>query len=197
MILSVLIATTEDRKQTFERLFKEFESQLDKNQLRDTVELVVECDNKEISIGAKRQKLLERAKGKWIVFFDDDDWPMPYYIAIITYAVTSDQNIDCVGINVKMTTNDLHPQKCCHSFKYPVWKDNVDGWDYVRNITHFNPVKKELALKAGFKDLRFGEDIDYSNRLYPLLTKEYYIPIPLFHYRYSTSVPHKEKYGIK
>ncbi len=196
MKLSILIATTIDRRDMFNNLFIEFNTQIALLNLRNQVEVIYIEDNKQMSIGNKRNELLKLASGEWIVFFDSDDKPNKKYVELIYNAVINNEDIDCIGINVNMTTNGSNPQKCCHRFKYPEWKTNFDGWDYVRNITHFNPVKKDKALQTGFKDLRFGEDKDYSDRLYPLLTKEFYIEEPLFDYLYTNKQSHNQKYGI-
>src|SRR5690606_28377306 len=111
-VLSILIATTRDRREMFKLLFFEFHKQSQDK----PVEVLYEEDNKEISIGAKRQKLLERAKGDYIVFFDSDDWPMPYYVDYILEAL--ERKPDCVGFLIHMTTNGKKPQVCCHSLRY-------------------------------------------------------------------------------
>jgi glycosyltransferase involved in cell wall biosynthesis len=192
MKLSILIATVESRKKEFDLLTSWFTILMQGN---PEIELLSECDNKQISIGAKRQKLLERATGDYIVFFDDDDQPEYNYIDLIMQVIR--QSPDCIGMIIRMSTNGENYQTCCHSLKYKKWANNVDGYDYVRSVTHFNPVKRELALKVGFKDLRFGEDKDYSDRLTPLCKNEVFIKERLFHYRYTTNINHKEKYGIK
>lgn len=194
MKLSILICSIEDRSEQRKSLLSIFKNQII-GICDDKVELLLRIDNKEESVGAKRQTLLKNSKGEYIVFFDDDDLPSHNYVELILKAIESKP--DCVGINVAMTTNGERPQRCCHSLIYPEWKNNVDGWDYVRNITHFNPVKRELALQVGFKDLRFGEDKEYSDAVTKLCKTEVYIEEPLFHYRYSNKINHKEKYGIK
>lgn len=196
MKLSILIATTVDRRDMFNNLYIEFKTQIALLDLQNEVEVVYIEDDKQMSIGNKRNELLKLASGEWIVFFDSDDKPNKRYVEMIYNTILNNPDIDCIGINVNMTTNGLNPQRCCHRLTYKEWKNNVDGWDYVRNITHFNPVKRELALKTGFKDLRFGEDKDYSDRLFPLLTKEFYIEEPLFDYLYTNKQSHSVKYGI-
>lgn len=197
MKLSILIATIQERKPLFDSLYAELNKQIRRANAKEEVQIIPLSDNKEISIGLKRQKLLEMASGTWIVYIDDDDWPYEYYLRAILDAIDSPIDNDCIGINVFMTTDGVRPEKCCHRLKYPTWENKVDGWDYVRNITHFNPVLREKALQVGFKDLRFGEDKDYSDRLFPLLKREIYIEKPLFYYRYSTEIKHNQKYGIK
>jgi hypothetical protein len=97
---------------------------------------------------------------------------------------------------IHMTTNGIKPQLCCHSLRYKEWKEHVNGYDYVRNITHFNPVRRELALQVGFKDLRYGEDRIYSDAVTKLCETEVFINKRMFHYRYSNAVPYKKKYGF-
>lgn len=189
-LLSILIATTVDRREMFKKLYYEFFVQT-----KDLpVEVLHEEDNKEMSVGAKRQKLLLRAQGDCIVFFDSDDWPQPFYVEEILKAL--EKKPDCVGFLIAMTTNGKKPQVCCHSLKYKEWKERVDGYDYVRNVTHFNPVRRDLALQVGFKDIRFGEDRLYSDAVTKLCKTEVFISKKLFHYRYSNLIPHKRKYGI-
>lgn len=196
MILSILIATTEERTEMFELLLSEFNKQIRLLDAKHKIEILSKKDNKEMTIGAKRQWLLENASGKWIVFFDDDDKPYDWYCKNILDAIHDNPHIDCIGMNIYMTTDGKRPQKCCHSLKYENWKENVDGWDYVRNITHFNPVLREKAIQIGFEDIRFGEDKIYSDRISKILKSEKYIIEPMFHYRYTTHTPHLKKYGF-
>lgn len=188
--LSILICTIPERKELFDSLIELFRNQYSGGE----VELVINSASREnISVGYKRQYLLDTCNGEYIVYFDDDDKPSPYYIDEILKAIESKP--DCVGFKILMTTNGSNPETCIHSLKNKVWekKNGV----YLRNVTHFNPVKRELALQVGFKDLRFGEDFDYANRLTPLCKNEVFIDKYLFDYRYSTKEPHREKYGIK
>lgn len=195
--LGILIATVEDRKEQFDILKHKFLAQCELNKSW----VFYDCDNKEKSIGKKRQDLLESAKKQdceWIVFFDDDDLPSENYIQLILDTINSNPDIDCIGINGTMTTNGSNPQTWCHVLG-ETWREGKhnEQFTYYRPIIHFNPVKLELALKAGFKDMRYGEDRDYSDRLNPLLKKMAYIEQPLFHYNYSNKIEHKKKYGIK
>lgn len=148
-----------------------------------------------MSIGLKRQRLLDISRGSYIVYFDDDDFPMPHYIAEILTALQTKP--DCVGFEISMTTDGKNPKTCCHSLQFPEWKNNHAGYDYVRNVTHFNPVKSYIAKMVGFTDTRFGEDKEYADKITKLCRTETFIKKPMFNYRYSTKVPHNQKYGIK
>jgi hypothetical protein len=192
--LTILIATTVDRRESFNRVYDEFMRQIYGLGLSKAVKIIFHEDNKEISIGRKRQMLLEAADTDYIVFFDSDDIAFKCYVKDIYDAIQL--GVDCVGFEIKMTTNGEREQVCCHSLSYPDWAENVDGYDYVRNVTHFNPVKRELALQVGFEDVRFGEDIIYSNQLTRLCSTEFRLYKMLFHYDYKNHIPHDIKYGI-
>ncbi len=189
--LSILICTTFERETLFLKLLTEFHVQAQGY----SVEILFEQDDKQISVGAKRQKLLDRAQGEYIVYFDDDDWPELHYISEIIKALETKP--DCLGYRIRMTTNEQREEMCCHSLRYPQWRSNVDGYNYVRNVTHFNVVKRSIATQVGFPDKRFGEDKVYSDQVTALCKTEVFIDKVMFHYRYSNRIPHKRKYGIR
>jgi glycosyltransferase involved in cell wall biosynthesis len=187
--LSILIATVPERWSSFDRIAKE----LIRQKTNDVQISVDETPKSKLSIGAKRQRLLERAEGEYIVFVDDDDIVMPNYIDSILKALESGP--DCVDMDILMLTNQKNPQMCYHHLRNRIWHQDKD--EYYRTVTQFNPVKRELALKAGFKDMRFGEDKDYSDRLTKLCITSTYIPEIIYLYNYSNKIPHDEKYGIQ
>lgn len=197
--LSVLICSVPERKEMLEKLMQKFYSMLS-GVGENCFEFIVDDHDKSLSVGLKRQMLLEKAKGTWIVFFDDDDWPEDHYLSSILTAINENTDIDCIGICGYMTTNGKNRKTWCHRLGYSIKGNGVipteSGYDYMRPIIHFNPVLREKALKAGFLDMRYGEDMDYANRLNRFLKKEYFIDKDLFHYRFTTHIPHKEKYGI-
>lgn len=192
MMLSILIATVVGREESFNALAEKLSTQY--NGLE--VEMITEKDNKEISIGAKRQKLLEQAKGKYIVFIDDDDTVSDDYIDSILHAAKNGS--DAIGFKIDCTHNGKFNGRAKASSKYKRWGDNINGFRYVRSIYHKTPVLKELAIKAGgFKDIRFGEDHDYSMRVNPLVKTETFIDKVLYYYQYKDEGSHNERYGIK
>lgn len=149
------------------------------------VEIGYKMDNKEMTTGAKRQWLLENAKGEYIVFIDDDDEVPDYYISEILQALETKP--DCLGISGYMTTDGRD------RINWTLSKDNPNdtitvGNDlaYRRTTNHITVVKRELALKAGFPDISKGEDAAYSNALNPYLKTEVIIDKPMYHYKFSS-----------
>ena len=188
MKLSILIATVKGREDLLMQLYKKIMNQVDSD-----IQVLISSDSKEVSIGVKRQSLLESACGDHICFIDDDDDIPDYYIQEILTAIKSEP--DCVGFLIHCLINGIE-RMAVGSLKYTEWKDKTDGYDYVRSPYHKNPVRRVLALETGFKNLRYAEDHDYSKRLLPLLKSEIFINRVMYHYRYKTE-PHNTKYGIK
>jgi len=195
--LSILIATIPERRDQFEKLIRNLSG-------NEGVEVLF--DNRPrhaLSIGAKRQALLEKATGRYICFHDDDDWHSVSYASAIVAATK--ESPDCIGFLIEcrgMGRSQLDRKRkgtklAIASNRYDKWADDFDGYDYVRTIYHKTPVKREHALAVGFRDMRFAEDHDYSMRLKAsgLLNVEVFIPEPLYIYRYNYE-PHNIKYGI-
>lgn len=192
MKLSILICTTFNRREMFLALYGYLSEQAENK----PVEILFHEDNKEISVGKKRQGLLEKAVGDYIVFVDSDDMVHPDYVDDILHAISYEP--DCVGFKIRCEGMDGKPDKAIAkaSVIYKNWADNVDGFDYVRSPYHKTPVKREIALKVGFPDKRYAEDYDYSMGLVGLLKTERFINKELYIYRYKYE-KHETKYGIK
>lgn len=187
MKLSILIGTINGREEKLQRLMDVLSPQI-----VDDVEILINKDNKEISIGAKRRKLLEDAKGEYIVFIDDDDLVSSDYVE----QILNHTGNDAIGFLIECTFEGRDKCLAKASSIYPDWAENKDGFKYVRSIYHKTPVKRELALKAGFDDERFGEDYNYSIRIMPFIKSESFINKILYFYQYEFE-EHKKKYGIK
>lgn len=183
-IFSILVCSLKRRQHYLDKLLACVNPQLPAN---GSVELLVDQDEGEVSIGDKRNRLLEKAKGKMIAFIDDDDLVSPNYVAKITEAIKAEPNYDVIGISLVMTTNGIEPQNSYHSTRYTSWWDCIDETTgrkkYFRNPNHLNPVKRELALKVKFPSKNHGEDRDYSAQLLPLLKSEFWIDEPMYYYQ--------------
>jgi glycosyltransferase involved in cell wall biosynthesis len=203
ILLSILIATIKGRERSFAELVEHLTAQCRRDGLlpagdaEGKVEILWEKDNKQISIGAKRQRLLERARGKFVAFVDDDDWVSDHYARRICEAIEAHPDIDCIGLVGEHTTNGANPESFVGSLRYREWAEDRDGYRYVRSPYHKNPVARTAALRAGFRDERFGEDRSYSMRLLDVLRRECFIADEaLYYHRYSPDIPHGPKYGI-
>lgn len=182
-MLSILIPTLNSRSYILSKLQSEIERQIDELPKKmDKVEVIICADDGGMSIGSKRQHLLESALNEYVVFIDDDDEIASDYVLQILTALKSKP--DCIGFKGKMITNGRLHDKWIISHAYKAWAKGKDG--YVRHTNHLTPVKRAIALKAGFQDLRHGEDHKYSMALVPLIKKEVFIDKELYVYKYNS-----------
>lgn len=150
-----------------------------------SVEIITAIDNKCVTTGEKRNILLKLAKNEYVTSIDDDDYVYPYFVEEILSAIQS--NPDCVATNGIITTDGKD------SIEWRLSKDyqNVTVCDcgkniYLRTTNHISPVRRELALKAGFPNISNAEDKEYSIRLNPYLKTEIKIDKPMYWYRFET-----------
>jgi glycosyltransferase involved in cell wall biosynthesis len=148
-------------------------------QITKQVEVITDS-SEGYNIGIKRNKLLQLATGEYVVFIDSDDRISPKYVELILKA--TENNPDCVGISGYMTTNGANMEQWHISMDYGYWRK--ENGVYLRTPNHISPVRRELALQAGFPEVTSGEDAEYSRRLFPLLKTENKIPGNIYHYDY-------------
>lgn len=160
-------------------------------------------DQRQETTGAKRNELIDRAYADspdcWVVHLDDDDLTSPTYCWLILGAIKASQP-DAIGFWQWRYLDGNHYATALYS------KDNrinrqemVEGQPFfTRKIFHINPVKIALARRVRFRNQTIGEDIDYANRLAPLLKSQVILGSksePLYHY-FQRSKTNKPK-GIK
>jgi glycosyltransferase involved in cell wall biosynthesis len=198
-LLTVCICTIDGREKQFDRIRKKVLCQIPNAKINNDgeVELLSLKDNKEISVGEKRNRLVNKARGKFVVFIDDDDDIPDYYIASIINVIKNYPDADCIGFLQQCTFDGSKPVAVKLSLQYSEWGDKVDGFAHVRTPYHKTPILLSKVVKAGgFKDMRYGEDHDFSKRVYPLLYNEVFINAVMYYYQYKTE-NHNTKYGIK
>lgn len=171
ILLSVLICTLPERATMLARLKPLFR--------HPEVEIITDPAT-HLSIGAKRNRLLALAKGKYLLFADDDDLINREAYLLIIEALRLDP--DTVGIQGKIYEAGREKQWYI-SIKYESWfeKDNV----YYRFANHLSPVRSKLAKTIVFPDKNFSEDHAYSVAIRPLLKTEVIVPVDYYYYQPS------------
>jgi glycosyltransferase involved in cell wall biosynthesis len=194
MKLSILICTIPERREQFKQLVNELRGQ--GRQFIGEAEVVYNDSPKgSMTIGAKRNKLLNEALGEYSVFIDDDDKVAPDYIETVLRALESKP--DCVGYweNVIM---DGRQERSLFSIKCKRWQVNnppIDGFNYYRTPFAKTPIKTELCKQVMYRDMNFGEDVDFADRIYPLLKHEVLIEKEMYFYSYTSGQSIQERYG--
>ena len=196
-LLTIMIPTTVDRDELYEKLVAELVAQMAEQrlELNKDIEIVSIRDNKEISVGLKRQQLLEMANGIWVSGFDSDDFPHPDYIHDIWNVLYTKPNIDHVGF-LEECDIDGEMSLSIFSIRHQQWDENKEGYDHIRCANPKSVIRRTKALQVGYQDIRFGEDRIFSEAVTPLLESEIFIDKPLYKYIHRSS-NHNERYGIK
>ncbi len=147
-----------------------------------TAEVIVLADERgSQTIGKKRNDLLQYAHGKWCCFHDDDDMCSDDYVSRILGAIASKPDLDVIGMEGVLRRPGFADEPFYHSIKFPTWYSM--GGKHMRSPNHLNPVRRELALQAGFPDdSNYGEDHEFSKRLHPLLKNEVMLDGPIYFY---------------
>lgn len=178
MKLSILIPSVPSRFFQSTELFL----RLQKMAEGKPVEVLMLTDNKQRSVGMKRQALLEAARGDYVAFVDDDDGIEPCYIDALLEGIVRDP--DVVTFKQQATVNGevgFVDFSVMHKRDEP-WRP---GETVKRRPWHPCAWKREIALKGVFTDKMFGEDVDWLNQVIRYARTESHIPRVLHHYRYN------------
>ena len=179
---TILIATLGQRQERFQRLLQHLLPQIE--QAEGRVNVLAYWNNGERPLAEVRQALVEEADGTHISFVDDDDLVASTYVSCILKKLTDTPGIDYVGFRLQCYV-DGHPLKpTYHSLKYDKWYDDTRG--YYRDISHLNPVRRELALKADFRKADPPEDVSWADQLRGVLRTQQYVDDVMYQY-YSSS----------
>lgn len=196
--LSILIPTTPDRSPFIIKLKQQFKEQLGAVILQESipfeeghssylmkdyykdVEVVYYWDQKQATIGRKRNFLKSVAQSKYLTYIDSDDRIGPNYFKHAFAGIEKD--VDACGLTGIITEDGQNPKKFVHSMKYDSWyeKDGV----YYRNNNHLNVVKTSIARQMKFPEINSGEDHDYSKQLLAsgLIKTEYWDENEILYY---------------
>lgn len=183
MTLSILIPTMQKRSAMLANLMSILQPQL-------TDEVEVLTDIGEGTTGNKRNKLIQKATGKYIVAIDDDDEVSDNYISEILKAAQQDK--DCIVFSGWMTTNGENRRDFHLSINHPytaVTRNNKV--EYLRYPNHITPIKRELVKDIGFENRTIGEDYAWATKIHDLgiLKSEVRIHKFIYHYKFITNKP--------
>ena len=157
------------------------------------VEILCLVDNKSMSIGEKRQAILNSARGKWVGFMDDDDDISDDYISSLVDSmknnpadvITFDQHCVVNGNEFTVNFSMSNPNE-----RY------VYGMKHIRRPPfHICYWKSEIAKQAIFEQSSYGEDYAWCLKMYPLVKTETHIDKYLHLYRYDDRTSESIQYA--
>lgn len=208
-ILSILIPITPDRKESVQPLLRKIGLGIGLYHFVDDgewsyswftddgiLELRIYQDNKELTIGEKRERLYKQSSGTYSWQVDSDDDIDNNAIELILEAIKNNPDVDCITFEEYCLMNGRE-FRSNHSLKYEDWADNFDGYDFVRTPFYKDVIRTEIAKSVPFEKIRYGEDHAWARALKPHLKTEVHIPQQLYRYIHE-SLPNDfdERYGF-
>lgn len=180
-LLNILICTLTKRVDTFNRLTKKLNTQI--NGKYDDVKVLHLSDDGEMTIGKKRNMLLEQSDAKYICFIDDDDDISDNYVELVRKGCLS--NKDCVSLNGIISFNGHYSKIFIHSLKYESYFE--ENSIYYRPPNHLNAIKKELINDYKFQEINSGEDTIWAMSICndKILKNEFQIEEVIYLYLYN------------
>ena len=182
MELTILIPTMDGREHFLSELLFHLNWQLNPT-YKDDVEIITD-KGEYFNIGEKRNSMLGHAKGKFVVFIDDDDDVSSEYISSFVDAIKLNPKADCIGIKGIISFDGHNEKKWYISKDYQKWFE-ANG-QYYRTPNHISPIRTDIAKKVRFPEINHGEDFAYSMGVYPHLKIEAKIDSEIYHYRFSS-----------
>jgi glycosyltransferase involved in cell wall biosynthesis len=179
MKLSIAICTLPVRIESFSRLIRELNKQIIQHGLQDHVEVISVMDCKGMSVGEKRNKLREMARGLYLCYIDDDDRISTDYIISLIQGIESGADVITFrgeykdGAQVKdWTINSSNVTRDTATMQY-------------RRPNHLCAVRREIYQACPFPLKSYGEDSDYSELINKMIRNEFHIPKKLYFYDFS------------
>ena len=178
--LSILICSVdiEERQIKLKKLISELNRQISKNYAEEIIEVIVDTDNMNKSVGQKRNDLIQKSQGEFICFIDDDDFISENYLSSILHHLNS--GIDILLIGIEHIVNGVNQTKILPS----LYIDNLNTGEAVLKTNHFHlcPHKKSIAERVLFDCINFAEDMIYSQKMVKYINNSYVLSTPLYIY---------------
>ena len=180
---SVLIPTMQGREQSLRRLLLSIQDKIRRLAPEMRVEFKIDYDNREKSVGVKREGLLQSAKGKYISFIDDDDDITDEYIEDLWECIQG-------SYHVMRLYGHIKPYRFFHTIDFDFSHKMATTGDppmFQRPPNHLNPMLADVAKFIHFQDATYGEDLEWAVRLHKtkFLTREYRSDPSRTHYVYN------------
>lgn len=169
-ILSILIPTIPDRHSIFIELYGKLWRQIYHVHINHTTLGEIEwiSDNSKsfldggLSIGKKREALVQRAQGKYLCFLDDDEDIAPNYVETLVRLCNTNADV-CTFSN--LTKTDTYWCVVDMSLNNTDNEEATPDRIVKRRPWHICPVKTEYAKLYEFDDSNYGEDWQWFSKV--------------------------------
>lgn len=178
--VSFLIPTIPGREHSLNRLTSSIHEKISRICPEFRYEICLGFDNRETSIGNKREGMIQSAKGKYSAFVDDDDEITDAYIEDLAATIRGE-------FPVMRLRGAISPYTFTHSLDIKLTDKMARDDVFLRPPNHLNPMMTDIAKLVHFKDATRGEDLDWTIRMAKtgFLTHEYQSDPARIHYIYN------------
>jgi hypothetical protein len=177
---SILIPTLVERSKKFNHLVTSINEKRQRICPDLKIEFCISCDNREKSVGKKREELLKNAKGKYMSFVDDDDDLTDAYFEDALACIRGD-------FQVCRLRGQMAQFTFTHSIDNTLSSPMARDGEFLRPPNHLNIMVTDVANLIPFADAKRGEDLDWTIRLAKTcaLKREYQSDSSRIHYIYN------------
>lgn len=182
-LLSVQVPTLAQRADNLSFLLGKLERQVRAAGLQDQVEILVLCDDGETPTGTKRNRLMDRAQGEYLVSIDDDDDVHERYLSLIVDLLRQNPGVDCIGIKGEVSFAGAASRTFIYSTRYKQYRTR--NGIYQRPPHHLNPIRRQIARRYAFEPVWTSEDSDCALRMARdgALRTEVFLDEVIYYYR--------------
>lgn len=193
MLWSILICGLPERYHTVQPLLYSLLEKQSVARLSD-VELLYFMDNRRRSVGAKRNALLDAARGEYVSFIDDDDMVADDYVRRIYDAIvatrrqTPPADVICFGQRATLQPHGV-THECTYSIQNktrelrPTDRPGVFAW--TGPPAHTMVWRRAMLEGLRFPDRQFGEDVELVDEACKRAKTEIQIAHSLYEYRFD------------
>lgn len=157
VVLSILTPSVWSRMDQCMALKNKIEKQISENDTEHKIEHLVLFDNRVMSIGRKREALVQSASGKYVAFVDDDDDISDDYIK--EFLVACENDSDVITFNQKAVIDGI-PSVVEFRLNNPDEQWSPDS-TIKRGVWHVCFCRRELVNGCSFPDNNYGEDFSW------------------------------------
>ena len=155
---TVMIATIPGREEKLQTLLASIREKVNRLTPELRLEICLDFDNRESSIGDKRQRLLQRAAGKYLSFVDDDDDITDAYVEDVWAMIQG-------NFHTMRLWGQIGEYRFMHSTSVKLTDPMATKDIFQRPPNHLNPMLSDIAKLIPFKSATYAEDLDWTINL--------------------------------
>jgi hypothetical protein len=178
--LSILICSLVERSESLDKLITKINNYIKRSTLN--VQILTNVDNREKSVGQKRNELVDQSEGKYSCFIDDDDGVDQDYFVETEKALNAFEGTDCLSLTGIYYKDGIQQKHFYHSMRHKEYAEDENG--YYRPPNHLNVILTGHIKQIRFPHKNHGEDTDFCMRLSRsnIIQKEVFVKKPLYFY---------------